>query len=183
MSRLAGLSLLETGALGAALGGAFGFFEQGIEDARERHVLKYAVLGGLGFVAFAALRGTAAPAHVFVGAPAASTCGPDPRSTPAYARWRACVEGPPTGKPSDPNPWAACGPDPGSNEVYMEWVACLWRNGDPAFVSDVQRVIGVRADGVVGPETREALRRLQIVTGQPATGRMDRATLEMVILG
>lgn len=49
-------SILMTGVFGAALGAAFGFFEQGLQDPRERHVLKYAVLGGLGFAAFAALK-------------------------------------------------------------------------------------------------------------------------------
>jgi hypothetical protein len=47
---------LRSAVLGAALGAAFGYLEQGVVGSRERHALKYAVLGGLGFAAFSALR-------------------------------------------------------------------------------------------------------------------------------
>lgn len=63
-------SILMTGVLGAALGAAFGFFEQGLQDPRERHVLKYAVLGGLGFAAFAALKAGHGRPRALVGADA-----------------------------------------------------------------------------------------------------------------
>jgi len=39
-----------------------------------------------------------------------------------------------------------------------------------------QRALGVDADGVVGPQTRAAIRRFQRAHGLPATGRLDRAT-------
>ena len=49
-------STLRSAALGAVLGATFGYLEQSIAGTRERHALKYAVLGGLGFAAFSALR-------------------------------------------------------------------------------------------------------------------------------
>ena len=45
----------EAAALGALIGGIFGYFEQEVADPRSRHALKYAVIGSLGLAAFATL--------------------------------------------------------------------------------------------------------------------------------
>lgn len=49
-------SMLSTVAHGALLGLAFGYFEQGMPDSRERHMFKYAVFGALGFAVIASIR-------------------------------------------------------------------------------------------------------------------------------
>jgi peptidoglycan hydrolase-like protein with peptidoglycan-binding domain len=44
-------------------------------------------------------------------------------------------------------------------------------------VKRIQRALGVRADGVIGPQTRRAIKRFQRRNGLPVTGRADTATL------
>jgi hypothetical protein len=100
-------------------------------------------------------------------------CGADPRQTATYARWRSCVE---TGAQN-------CGPNPGSNEAYMDWLMCRWQTQDPTLVASTQHSLGVAADGVIGRATRAALAHRQATWGLPATGVMDRATMENFILG
>ena len=98
--------------------------------------------------------------------------------TPAYAQWRSCVEsGFSGGQP--PN----CGPNPGSNEAYMDWLMCRWRGQDPELVREFQGSLGIASDGIIGRATRAALARRQATWGLPATGTMDRATMENFILG
>jgi len=48
---------------------------------------------------------------------------------------------------------------------------------EPVSVKRIQRALGVKADGVVGPKTRRALKRFQRANGLPVTGRADDATL------
>jgi peptidoglycan hydrolase-like protein with peptidoglycan-binding domain len=47
----------------------------------------------------------------------------------------------------------------------------------PVSVKRIQRALGVKADGVIGPKTRRALRRFQRTNGLRVTGRADEATL------
>ena len=44
-------------------------------------------------------------------------------------------------------------------------------------VKRIQRALGVRADGILGPKTRRAIKRFQRTNGLAATGRVDDATL------
>jgi peptidoglycan hydrolase-like protein with peptidoglycan-binding domain len=44
-------------------------------------------------------------------------------------------------------------------------------------VKRIQRAVGVRADGIMGPQTRRAIRRFQRANGLAVTGRADDATL------
>jgi peptidoglycan hydrolase-like protein with peptidoglycan-binding domain len=44
-------------------------------------------------------------------------------------------------------------------------------------VEDIQRALGVRADGVLGPKTRRAIKRFQRKNGLAVTGVADEATL------
>ena len=44
-------------------------------------------------------------------------------------------------------------------------------------VKQIQRALGVRADGVMGPQTRRAIKRFQRANGLRVTGRVDDATL------
>ena len=46
-----------------------------------------------------------------------------------------------------------------------------------ATVAEAQRSLGVEADGVVGPDTRRAIRAFQRENGLSATGNLDGATL------
>jgi Transglycosylase-like domain/Putative peptidoglycan binding domain len=46
-----------------------------------------------------------------------------------------------------------------------------------AQVQAVQAAIGVEADGIVGPQTRRALKAFQKAQGLPVTGRIDAATV------
>jgi cell wall-associated NlpC family hydrolase len=48
-------------------------------------------------------------------------------------------------------------------------------------VADVQRHLGIDADGVVGPQTRSAIRSFQSDHGLPATGRLDSATRSQIL--
>jgi peptidoglycan DL-endopeptidase CwlO len=48
-------------------------------------------------------------------------------------------------------------------------------------VADVQRKLGVDADGVMGPQTRRAVRAFQAAHQLPATGRLDRATRNAIL--
>src|SRR4051794_35301159 len=48
-------------------------------------------------------------------------------------------------------------------------------------VSDVQRHLGIDADGVIGPQTRSAIRSFQSDHGLPATGRLDDATRSQIL--
>ncbi len=45
------------------------------------------------------------------------------------------------------------------------------------WVKQIQRALGVRADGVMGPQTRRAVRRFQRANGLRVTGRVDAATI------
>jgi peptidoglycan hydrolase-like protein with peptidoglycan-binding domain len=47
----------------------------------------------------------------------------------------------------------------------------------PVSVKRIQRALGVKADGVIGPKTRRALKRFQRANGLRVTGRADAATL------
>ena len=46
-----------------------------------------------------------------------------------------------------------------------------------AWVKQIQRAVGVRADGVMGPQTRRAIRRFQRANGLRVTGRVDARTI------
>jgi peptidoglycan hydrolase-like protein with peptidoglycan-binding domain len=46
-----------------------------------------------------------------------------------------------------------------------------------AWVKQIQRALGVRADGVMGPQTRRAVRRFQRANGLRVTGRVDAGTI------
>ncbi|HEX6022190.1 MAG TPA: transglycosylase family protein [Solirubrobacter sp.] len=46
-----------------------------------------------------------------------------------------------------------------------------------AWVKKIQRVLGVRADGIMGPQTRRAVRRFQRANGLRVTGRVDASTI------
>jgi cell wall-associated NlpC family hydrolase len=50
-------------------------------------------------------------------------------------------------------------------------------------VADVQRKLGVDADGVMGPVTRRAVSTFQSANGLPATGRLDRSTRTAILQG
>jgi hypothetical protein len=100
-------------------------------------------------------------------------CGPDPRQTSAYARWRECVY----------SGTHDCGHNPGSNEAHMDWLMCRWQNQDPSLIRELQSSLGIATDGVVGRATRAALARRQATWGLPATGMMDVTTMENFILG
>jgi cell wall-associated NlpC family hydrolase len=50
-------------------------------------------------------------------------------------------------------------------------------------VSDVQRKLGVDADGVMGPQTRRAIRAFQTAHQLRVTGRLDRATRNAILSG
>ncbi len=45
------------------------------------------------------------------------------------------------------------------------------------WVKQIQRALGVRADGVMGPQTRRAVRRFQRANDLRVTGRVDAATI------
>ena len=47
-----------------------------------------------------------------------------------------------------------------------------------AWVKQIQRALGVHADGVMGPQTRRAVRRFQRANDLRVTGRVDAATIE-----
>jgi peptidoglycan hydrolase-like protein with peptidoglycan-binding domain len=47
-----------------------------------------------------------------------------------------------------------------------------------AWVKQIQRALGVQADGVMGPQTRRAVRRFQRANGLRVTGRVDAATID-----
>ena len=74
--------------------------------------------------------------------------------------------------------------DPVSRErLYPAWLLLHWQNGDPKIVAQVQSALGVAADGAIGGATTAALRAYQAHVGLPATGVMDRATMEALIAG
>jgi peptidoglycan hydrolase-like protein with peptidoglycan-binding domain len=47
-----------------------------------------------------------------------------------------------------------------------------------AWVKRIQRALGVRADGIMGPQTRRAVRRFQRANGLRVTGRVGAATID-----
>ena len=47
-----------------------------------------------------------------------------------------------------------------------------------AWVKKIQRALGVRADGVMGPQTRRAVRRFQRANSLRVTGRVDARTID-----
>lgn len=74
--------------------------------------------------------------------------------------------------------------DPVSRQrLYPAWLLLHWQNGDRKVIVDVQRVLGVPADGVPGGATSAAIQAYQAHNGLPATGVMDRMTMEALILG
>lgn len=74
--------------------------------------------------------------------------------------------------------------DPVSRQrLYPDWLLLHWQNGDPKIVAQVQSALGVAADGAIGGATTAALRAYQSHVHLPATGVMDHATMEALILG
>lgn len=75
--------------------------------------------------------------------------------------------------------------DPVSRQrLYPDWLLLHWQNGDRKIIADIQSgALGVPADGVIGGATTAALRAYQARVGLPATGVMDRMTMEALILG
>jgi peptidoglycan hydrolase-like protein with peptidoglycan-binding domain len=67
--------------------------------------------------------------------------------------------------------------------LYPAWLLLHWQNGDPQIISQVQRALGVPADGVVGSGTSAAIHAFQARSGLPTTGIMDRMTMEALNLG
>jgi peptidoglycan hydrolase-like protein with peptidoglycan-binding domain len=74
--------------------------------------------------------------------------------------------------------------DPVSRQrLYPDWLLLHWQSGDPKIISQLQGVLGIAADGVVGGATASALRAFQSHAGLPATGVMNRATMEALVAG
>ena len=72
--------------------------------------------------------------------------------------------------------------DPVSRQrLYPVWLLLHWQNGDPKVVADVQRTLGIPADGAIGGATLAAVRSYQAQIGLPATGIMDRATMAALV--
>lgn len=70
------------------------------------------------------------------------------------------------------------------NAAYEAWLLARWRGHDPQLVRDVQESLGVvPADGNAGPATETAIASFQAHAGLPATGVVDEATMEALILG
>src|SRR4051794_24541181 len=54
-------------------------------------------------------------------------------------------------------------------------------DGGGSSIADVQRHLGVDADGILGPQTRSAIRSFQTDHNLPATGRLDGATRSQIL--
>jgi peptidoglycan hydrolase-like protein with peptidoglycan-binding domain len=72
--------------------------------------------------------------------------------------------------------------DPVSRQqLYPTWLLMHWQHGDPKVIADVQRLLGVPADGVIGGGTSNAIRAYQAQNGLPVTGIMDHMTLAALV--
>jgi hypothetical protein len=69
------------------------------------------------------------------------------------------------------------------NQRYTEWLLNRWHQREPGFVAEMQKYLGIVADGLVGPQTREAIRAWQSKNGLPPTGEINYVTMTSLILG
>jgi len=74
--------------------------------------------------------------------------------------------------------------DPVSRQnLYPAWLVAHWQNGDRKIIMQVQRALGVPADGVVGGGTSAAIRHFQAQNGLQTTGVMDGHTMSLLMPG
>lgn len=74
--------------------------------------------------------------------------------------------------------------DPVSREhLYPAWLLAHYQQGDRKIVAQVQRMLGLPGDGVIGGGTTAAIRAYQMHNGLQTAGIMDIATMQALILG
>jgi len=66
-------------------------------------------------------------------------------------------------------------------QLYPTWLLMHWQNGDPKIIAQIQGLLGVAQDGVVGSGTSAAIHVFQAHNGLPVTGTMDRMTMEALV--
>ena len=65
--------------------------------------------------------------------------------------------------------------------LYPQWLLAHWQNNDSQVIAHVQSMLGVPADGIIGPGTSSAIQAYQQQHGLPVSGNMDRMTLEALV--
>jgi peptidoglycan hydrolase-like protein with peptidoglycan-binding domain len=148
---------LKTVILGAAAGAAVGALSK-----KKGAAMTYALWGGGAGLAFSFVRQRMGGEHMVgqlpqslptPGLPGQFTYNLDPRRDPLL--------------------------DPVSRQrLYPAWLLAHWQNGDTSIIAQVQGMLGVPADGVIGGGTAAAIRSFQEHSGLPVTGTMTLMTMQ-----